>query len=228
VVAFDQHCRALVDAELATLEPTDELKLAFLEFPEDWERSQRTARAWILAGRDRSYRLCRQALARSFWNADASPIPSPLPGSRDTSFLNDSRSLIGHQWPPLEHLLMSGILSGLRILILEDEFLIAMDVEQLCRDSGATDITIKRTVAEIQTEDATDGFDVAIVDFMLSGVSTMPFAQRLHSRGRPFVITSGYVDSAEVSTALPGIGVVGKPFSGPDLVEAVAAAAGRR
>jgi len=116
----------------------------------------------------------------------------------------------------------------LRILILEDEFLIAMDVEQLCRDNGATDITIKRTVAEIQDEAATDGFDVAIVDFMLSGVSTLPFAERLHSRGRPFVITSGYIDTSEVARAFPGVGLVGKPFSGPDLVDAVAAAAGRR
>ena len=81
---------------------------------------------------------------------------------------------------------MNEILSGLRILILEDEFLIAMDVEQLCRDNGATDIMIKRSVAEIEPEDAVDGFDVAIVDFMLSGVSTLPFAERLHRR-RPAI-----------------------------------------
>lgn len=119
------------------------------------------------------------------------------------------------------------ILSGLRILILEDEFLIAMDVEQLCRDNGASDVTIKRTIAEIQGEGATEGFDVAIVDFMLSGVSTLPFAERLHRSGRPFVITSGYVDTADVSTAFPGVAVVSKPFAGPDLVNAIAAAAGR-
>jgi len=123
---------------------------------------------------------------------------------------------------------MNEILSGLQILIVEDEFLIAMDVEQLCRDNGASDIMIKRSVAEIEPEDAVDGFDVAIVDFMLSGVSTLPFAQRLHRRRRPFVITSGYVDTAEILTALPGVGVVGKPFSGPDLIDALAAAVGRR
>ena len=39
---------------------------------------------------------------------------------------------------------MNDILSGLRILILEDEFLIALDVEQLCRDHGATDIIVER------------------------------------------------------------------------------------
>ena len=36
------------------------------------------------------------------------------------------------------------MLDGLRILILEDEFLIAMDVEQLCRDHGAADVVIAR------------------------------------------------------------------------------------
>ncbi|TIX20809.1 MAG: response regulator, partial [Mesorhizobium sp.] len=37
---------------------------------------------------------------------------------------------------------MPPLLDGLRILVLEDEFLIAMDVEQLCRDYGAGDVVI--------------------------------------------------------------------------------------
>ena len=39
---------------------------------------------------------------------------------------------------------LSGMLEGLKILVLEDEFLIAMDVEQLCRDHGAEDVAVAR------------------------------------------------------------------------------------
>jgi CheY-like chemotaxis protein len=122
---------------------------------------------------------------------------------------------------------MTNILSGLRILIIEDESLIALDVEQLCREHGASDIVIERDLGGLQTDGALDGFDVAIVDLMLSGVSALPFAEKLRDRNRPFVFTSGFGDMDRLQRAFPGVRAVAKPFSGSDLIEAVAAAAGR-
>ena len=74
---------------------------------------------------------------------------------------------------------MAGKLDGLRILVLEDEFLIAMDVEQICRDYGASDVIIARTIEE--AEAALDGaaFDAAIFDLMLNQKSTLGLAARL-------------------------------------------------
>src|SRR6188474_1103177 len=91
--------------------------------------------------------------------------------------------------------LMKDKLSGLRILILEDESLIAMDVEQLCREHGASDIMVERDLDGLEADGALDGFDVAIVDLMLAGVSALPFAERLRDVGRPFVFTSGFADT---------------------------------
>jgi CheY-like chemotaxis protein len=122
---------------------------------------------------------------------------------------------------------MKDILSGLRILILEDESLIALDVEQLCRDHGASDIVIERDLRGLETDSALDGFDVAIVDLMLSGVSALPFAERLRDRNQPFVFTSGFGDLDRLQRAFPGVRAVAKPYSGSDLIEAVAVAAGR-
>jgi len=122
---------------------------------------------------------------------------------------------------------MKDILSGLRILILEDESLIALDVEQLCRDHGASEISIESDLGGLGSESALDGFDVAIVDLMLSGVSALPFAERLRDRNRPFVFTSGFGDMNRLRDAFPGVPAVGKPYSGSDLIEAVAAVAGR-
>jgi len=66
------------------------------------------------------------------------------------------------------------------------------------------------------------------VDVMLDGTSTLDFARHIHERNVPFVFASGYTDLDEIFAAFPDIAVIGKPYSGSDLVEAVAAAAGRR
>jgi DNA-binding response OmpR family regulator len=119
------------------------------------------------------------------------------------------------------------LLEGLRILVLEDEFLIAMDVEQLCRDHGANDVVIARALAEIDEQKVVGEFDAAIVDLMLGGTSTLDFASRLRQSGLPFVFASGYSDPDEIKGSFPGIRLVTKPYSGTDLVEALAAACGR-
>jgi CheY-like chemotaxis protein len=116
-------------------------------------------------------------------------------------------------------------LAGLRILLLEDEYLIAMDVDLLCRDHGAAEVIVKRSVDEL--EGPLGDFDVAIVDLMLGSHSTVPFAERLRDAGRAFVFASGYAGNDELQDAFPGVRVVGKPYAGNDLVGAVAAAAGR-
>ncbi len=122
---------------------------------------------------------------------------------------------------------MPALLDGLRILVLEDEFLIAMDVEQLCRDNGAVEVTIARELREVDGQEPSSRFDAAVVDLMLGGVSTLDFAARLRSEGVPFVFASGYSDFDEVRTSFPDVRLVTKPYSGDDLIEAVAAACGR-
>ncbi|MEP6567132.1 MAG: response regulator [Mesorhizobium sp.] len=123
---------------------------------------------------------------------------------------------------------MRPLLNGLRILVLEDEFLIAMDVEQLCRDHGAGDVVIARDLTEIDQHKVLSTFDAAIVDLMLGGASTLDFAARLRQSGVPFVFASGYSDADEIQASFPGVRLVTKPYSGDDLVEALAAACGRR
>jgi CheY-like chemotaxis protein len=119
------------------------------------------------------------------------------------------------------------LLDGLRVLVLEDEFLIAMDVEQLCRDNGAADVTIMRELAEIDL-DGPLAFDVAIVDLMLGGASTLGFAGRLRDRGIPFIFASGYSNQEDITADFPDTVLVPKPYSGADLVEAAAAAVSGR
>ena len=124
---------------------------------------------------------------------------------------------------------MSLLLDGLRILILEDEVLIAMDVEQLCRESGAEDVLTARTLDEAATHDevAKFRFDAAILDVMLDGQSTFPFAEVLRKRELPFIFASGYTDLDELLSQFPDVTVVGKPYAGEVLIHALAEACGR-
>ncbi len=127
----------------------------------------------------------------------------------------------------MEIKLLPGLLEGLRVLVLEDEFLIAMDVEQLCRDHGAEDVAIARSIEEAEDE-TTTSFDVAIIDVYLNNISTFPFAARLQAKETPFVFASGYTDLEEMQRQFPGVTVVGKPYAGDELIRSVAAACGRQ
>ncbi len=116
-------------------------------------------------------------------------------------------------------------LEGLRLLIVEDEFLIAMDMEQLCRDHGAADAVVIGTAADLGAAPAgLADFDAAILDVMVEGQPTLDFARSLAERGIPFVFATGYSDCGDVFAAFPGVRVVGKPYAGDDIVEAVVAA----
>lgn len=114
-------------------------------------------------------------------------------------------------------------LDGLRVLVLEDEFLIAMEVEQACRDSGAAEVRICRTLEEIGTtlSGALD-FDVAVIDLRLGLISSVDFARTLFEAGVPFIFATGYADSQEMSENFPGVRVVTKPYLGNEVVDALA------
>lgn len=83
-------------------------------------------------------------------------------------------------------------LTGRRILVVEDEALVAMLVEDALLDAGATVIGPAATVAEalalLETEDPA----AAVLDLNLAGEPSTPIADALTSRGVPFVVATGY------------------------------------
>mgnify|MGYP000984676105 CR=1 FL=1 len=113
-------------------------------------------------------------------------------------------------------------LKDLRILVMEDEYLIAMDVEQMCHDHGAEEVLILRTLKELGDRTIVErGISVAVVDVMLAGESTVEFAKSLRESQIPFVFATGYAENEHLFEAFPGIRVVGKPYSGPTLITAI-------
>ncbi len=112
-------------------------------------------------------------------------------------------------------------LRGLRVLILEDEILIALDLEQIFRDLGVDEVIVARNLDDVAA-DAT--FDVAVLDLMLAGRSTVEFASVQFAKGVPFVFATGRSDAAQLLSDLPDVPIVDKPFSNEALVRAIAKA----
>lgn len=115
---------------------------------------------------------------------------------------------------------MPTLLDGMRVLVLEDEFIIAMDIEQICRDHGASDVTIVDKLAAFDPDMVTQ-FNAAILDLSLNGASTLGIAGLLRDEGIPFVFASGHPLTDEIRAAFPDVLLVEKPYSGDDLVAAL-------
>lgn len=120
-----------------------------------------------------------------------------------------------------------GILEGRRVLVLEDEALVAMLVEDTLREAGADVIGPVGTVAEAipvieQALRDAAGLDAAVVDMNLHGESALPVAELLAGHGIPFLVASGYGAGALKSETLGEVPTIGKPFDPDELVRALA------
>ena len=86
---------------------------------------------------------------------------------------------------------MSG-LSNRRILVVEDETLIAMQIEGILLDLGCVVIgAVGRLDAALRLA-ADQPLDGAILDVNIQGGLVYPVADRLATRGIPFMFASGY------------------------------------
>jgi CheY-like chemotaxis protein len=84
-----------------------------------------------------------------------------------------------------------------RILVVEDEYLIAMSLQDALENAGAVVVGPVPSIDKaIQTIDSEPNIDAAVLDVNLGGVLAYPIADMLIARKIPFVFTSGYEDNA--------------------------------
>ncbi len=97
-----------------------------------------------------------------------------------------------------------------RILIVEDEPMIALTLQDLLVEAGfeVPCVAGKLETALALIEGA--GCDAAIVDANLAGVSTSPAALALAARGLPFIVLSGY-SAEQLQGAFPAALFMRKP-----------------
>lgn len=102
-------------------------------------------------------------------------------------------------------------LSGRRILIVEDEMIIALGLMDIVTELGASWVAAAR-VDKAMALATTEPFDAAILDMNLAGQSGCAVADVLDTRSIPFVIASGYdiVGIAQVHRHRPRLS---KPYT---------------
>ena len=82
-------------------------------------------------------------------------------------------------------------LNGIRVLVVEDDTLLAMDLEDTLVDAGALVVGVCQTLDEAMARAKVDDFAVAVLDFTLGSDTASPVAQQLVRRGVPFVFYTG-------------------------------------
>ena len=110
------------------------------------------------------------------------------------------------------------ILSGVSLLVVEDEPLIAMDIAMAFEDCGAhitSTNTLKHAVLLVEH----DGLSGAILDHALPDGDSSILCARLKERGVPFMIYSGY---EKVEGPCQGAPHLSKPATPGMLVAAMA------
>jgi CheY-like chemotaxis protein len=116
----------------------------------------------------------------------------------------------------------SSTLIGRRVLVIEDESLVAMFVEDVLADLGCVVVGFASRLPEALEKATSAAFDVAILDVNLNDQQTFAVAAALISRGAPFVFATGY-DGASLPEALQDIPIIRKPFKQRDLERALCA-----
>jgi DNA-binding response OmpR family regulator len=112
-------------------------------------------------------------------------------------------------------------LQGRRVLVVEDELLVAMELDSVLRVQGCTVLgptaTVERAVVLIVEGQP----DVALVDLNLGGQSALPIAAVLNARGVPFLVVSGYSENQSRAPELSRAPRLAKPVNHRQLLHAL-------
>ncbi len=116
----------------------------------------------------------------------------------------------------------SRLLAGKRVMIVEDELLVALLIEDVLSDLGCTTVGPFGSVAQAMSAVDSESLDLAVLDVNLGGEMVYPVAESLERRRIPFLFVSGYGEDALLD-GHPGWKVCAKPFHGKDLARMAAA-----
>jgi DNA-binding response OmpR family regulator len=115
-----------------------------------------------------------------------------------------------------------GKLEGCRVLIVEDEYMLARDFCEWLQEAGASVAGPTADAAEAAELARREHLDAAIVDINLGNGPTFELAAKLEARGVPFLFATGY-DAAAIPTEHQNAPCLEKPFRPQQLVSAVEA-----
>jgi two-component SAPR family response regulator len=118
-------------------------------------------------------------------------------------------------------------LQGTRVLIVEDNFVVANALKYLIDGYGGSVSAMVPTLERAYEALAAARVDIAVLDINLNGTSVVPLAEHLRAKGVPFVFLTGYGDEALLPEHLRGEPRFDKPVEAERLVRAMLSLARR-
>ncbi|MGV1869893.1 HWE histidine kinase domain-containing protein [Agrobacterium rosae] len=100
----------------------------------------------------------------------------------------------------------------LRVFLVEDQMLIAMDVEYMLESHGVTNIETSTSSAAALDKLKSQTPDVAILDINLGSDTSIPVAYELLRRNIPFMFATGYADGIMIPPEFSHVPVIRKPY----------------
>ena len=108
----------------------------------------------------------------------------------------------------------------IRVLVVEDEALIAIDIAQNLTDAGFEVVGPATSVARALRLIGEEGCDVGVLDFNLREETAEPIAHELRARGTPFIFLSG-VSREMLPTSIEDAVLLPKPVHPATLAAAL-------
>ena len=108
---------------------------------------------------------------------------------------------------------MTNAVQGRRVLVIEDESLVAMLLETILDDLGCTVVGPESNIDDGLIAATTEAsLDAALLDVNVAGREVFPVAEALRARGVPFVFSTGYGE-AGLPEHWRGNPTIQKPFT---------------
>ena len=112
-------------------------------------------------------------------------------------------------------------LSGVTVLVVEDDLFLAMALEDTLVGMGAVVLDVCHTLDEAMAWADADDFAVAVLDFSLGSDQVTPLARRLARRNAPFILHTGMSRSEPSLMEWRDFQIVEKPASPHTLAAAI-------
>jgi DNA-binding response OmpR family regulator len=99
-----------------------------------------------------------------------------------------------------------------RCLIVEDNFFIFMAIEDIVMSFGFKQVDRASTLAEAKEHLKNNRYRLALLDFRLGVLNSLPLIEMLKKSKIPFAVTTGYTVDDMMEKALKGAPIITKPY----------------
>jgi light-regulated signal transduction histidine kinase (bacteriophytochrome)/CheY-like chemotaxis protein len=144
-----------------------------------------------------------------------------------STFIEGAVSMISERSRPSDDHALEPVeeepLTGLDLLLLEDNLIIAMDGEDIFLQLGARRVTLAPNVAQALEAIDSHHFDLAVLDVHPGEETSLSVAERLAAEKIPVIVATGYGEGVSQAYGAFAVNVLQKPYT----IESVASALGR-